>query len=228
MSWSSTVLYYQVINRTVSKQLGGLHSANVLLYSVDFHEIEALQRAGDWKEAGRVLAEAARRLEGAGADMLVLCTNTMHRVAPTIEAQTQIPLLHIADATAAELHQHGVETIGLIGTKFTMQQDFYRGRLERHGLTVRVPSAADQETVHRIIYEELCLGNVRTTSRQSYRHIIDRLVGDGAEGVILGCTEISLLIGSADASVRLYDTTRVHARRAALEALALDEPANPL
>jgi aspartate racemase len=215
MSWESTITYYRIVNETVRERLGGLHSARLILYSVDFHAIERLQQAGAWDEAGQVLASAARALEAAGADGLVLCTNTMHRVAPAIEAAVTIPLLHVADPTVQAIRRAGLTTVGLLGTRFTMEQDFYRRRLiDRHGLTVIVPDLADRETVHRVIYEELCQGNIRAESRAHYRRIIQQLVEAGAEGIILGCTEIALLVGPADAPVPLFDTTALHARAA--------------
>ena len=223
MSWESTVPYYRQINETVKARLGGLHSARLVLYSVDFHEIEQLQHAGDWDAAGARLAEAACALERAGADFLVLCTNTMHKVAPRIEAAVGIPLLHIADPTAAAIQTAGHTSVGLLGTRFTMEQPFYRDRLvQRHGLQVIVPDAADRACVHRIIYEELCLGSVRPQSREAFRQVLARLTAQGAQAVILGCTEISLLIGPQDADVPLFDTTAIHARAAAEHALAGD------
>ncbi len=221
MSWESTVPYYRQINESVKARLGGLHSAKIILYSVDFHEIERLQHTGNWEAAGALLANAARALELAGADFVVLCTNTMHKVAPAIERAVRIPLLHIADPTAEEIRLAGHSRIGLLGTRFTMEEAFYRDRLrERHGLQVLVPDPADREIVHRAIYEELCLGQVRPESRAEYRRIIAALVAQGAEAVILGCTEISLLIGQADATVPLFDTTVIHARKAAEWALS--------
>jgi len=221
MSWESTVPYYRLINETVKERLGGLHSAKIVLYSVDFHDIERLQHAGDWHAAGSMLAEAARSLQAAGANFLVLCTNTMHKVASTIEAAVTIPLFHIADPTAAEIKGAGHSIVGLLGTRFTMEQAFYRERLsERHGLRVIVPGLGDRETIHRIIYEELCLGLVRDDSRSEYRRIMADLVTQGAQAIILGCTEISLLIRQQDAEVPLFDTTAIHARAAAEEALA--------
>ena len=221
MSWESTVPYYRQINETIKARLGGLHSAKIVLYSVDFHEIERLQHAGDWEAAGAVLAEAARSLEAAGADFLVLCTNTMHKVAPSIEAAVRIPLLHIADPTALELKRAGHSTVGLLGTRFTMEQAFYRDRLsERHGLRVIVPGPQDRETVHRIIYEELCLGVVTAESRGEYRRVMESLASQGAQAIILGCTEISLLVNQQDSAVPLFDTTAIHARAAAEMALA--------
>lgn len=216
MSWESTVSYYRIINETVRDRLGGLHSAKIVLYSVDFHQVERLQRAEDWEEAGRLLAQAARSLEAAGADLLVLCTNTMHKVAPAIEEAVAIPLLHIADPTADEIKAAGLRRIGLLGTRFTMEQDFYRDRLQRvHGIDVLIPGEDDRETVHRVIYDELCLGTARDSSRDEFREIINRLVGDGAQAVILGCTEIAMLVGAADSPVPVFDTTSIHARRAA-------------
>jgi aspartate racemase len=216
MSWESTVPYYRIINETVRNKLGGLHSAKVVLYSVDFYEIELLQRSGDWDEAGRVLAQAAESLQAAGADFLVLCTNTMHKVADLIESAVRIPLFHIADATAQEIKKAGLTQVGLLGTRFTMVEDFYRGRLrDPHQLKVLIPDDADQGVVHRVIYEELVLGLVRDSSRTEYRKIIQRLVNHGAQGVILGCTEISMLVGPADSPVPLFDTTGIHARKAA-------------
>jgi len=221
MSWESTVPYYRQINETIKDRLGGLHSAKIVLYSVDFHDVERLQHAGDWTAAGTMLSEAARSLEAAGSDFLVLCTNTMHKVAPSIEAAVTIPLLHIADPTAAEIKRAGHSTVGLLGTRFTMEEAFYRDRLsDRHGLQVIVPNAEDRDTIHRIIYEELCLGVVLPESRSEYRRIMESLASQGAEGVILGCTEISLLVSQQDSEVPLFDTTAIHARAAAEEALA--------
>jgi len=220
MSWESTVPYYRHINEAIRARLGGLHSARVIVYSVDFHDIEQLQHAGRWDEAGALLADAANALARAGADFLVLGTNTMHKVAPAIEAAVTIPLLHIADPTARAIKSAGITTVGLLGTRFTMEQDFYRGRMEAtHGMTVLVPDLADRETVHRIIYEELCMGVVNAASRDAYRAIIARLVDKGAQAVILGCTEISLLVGPADATVPLFDTTALHAQAAAERSL---------
>ena len=221
MSWESTIPYYRHINEAVKVRLGGLHSAKVILFSVDFHDIEQLQHAGQWDEAGLVLADAAKALERAGADFIVVCTNTMHKVAPAIEAAVRIPLLHIADPTAQAIKQAGLHTVGLLGTRFTMEQAFYRDRLQQdHGINVLIPDAADREAVHRIIYDELCLGVVSDTSRAAYRQVIARLVEQGAQAVILGCTEISLLVNAADAAVPLFDTTAIHAQAAADHALA--------
>jgi aspartate racemase len=220
MSWESTIPYYRIINETVRERLGGFHSAKLILYSVDFHEIEQLQSSGAWDESGRMLAQAARSLEAAGADILVLCTNTMHKVADAIETAVNIPLFHIADPTAQEIKQAGIKKVGLLGTRFTMEQDFYRGRLrDQHQLDVLIPDDADRGIVHKIIYDELCMGLVRDASRAEYRRIIQRLVDQGAQGVILGCTEISMLVGPSDSSVPIFDTTSVHARKAAEYAL---------
>ncbi|MDR3388209.1 MAG: aspartate/glutamate racemase family protein [Rudaea sp.] len=216
MSWESTVPYYRLINEAVKARRGGFHSAKIVLYSVDFHEIERLQRAGDWAEAGRLLANTARSLEAAGADLLVLCTNSMHKVAPAIEAAVAIPLLHIADPTAVEIKRQGLTKVGLLGTRFTMEEDFYRDRLNRvHGIQVVIPAVPDREIVHRVIYEELCMGKVLDTSRNAYRRIIVSLHGQGAQGVILGCTEIAMLIGAQDSPVPVFDTTQLHAAKAA-------------
>lgn len=196
--------------------MGGLHSAEILLYSVDFHEIEQLQRAGNWAAAGEKLSNVASVLESAGADFIVLCTNTMHKVALEIETAIRIPLLHIADPTADEIKRAGFKTVGLLGTRFTMEQDFYKDRLRvRHGLHVLTPNAQDRDTIHRVIYEELCLGKVTTESRADYRRIMAELVRLGSEAIILGCTEISLLVENQDSRVPLFDTTIIHARQAA-------------
>jgi aspartate racemase len=220
MSWESTVPYYRIINETVREKLGGFHSAKLVLYSVDFHEIEILQRSGAWAEAGRMLAHAAQSLQSAGANLLVLCTNTMNKVADAIETAVSIPLLHIADPTAQEIKQAGIKKVGLLGTRFTLEQDFYRGRLcHQHHLEVIIPDDADRDIVHKVIYGELCMGLVHDASRAEYRRIIQRLVDRGAQGVILGCTEISMLVGPFDSPVSLFDTTRIHARKAAEWAL---------
>ncbi len=220
MSWESTVPYYRLINEGVKQRLGGLHSARLVLYSVDFAKVERLQRTGDWVAAGALLAQAAEKLEGAGAEALVLCTNTMHKVADAIESAVQIPLLHIADPTAMQIRQAGLSKVGLLGTRFTMEQPFYKDRLvQRHGMQVLVPSAADREMVHRVIYEELCLGQVRASSRAQYQRVMADLVAQGAQAIILGCTEISLLIGAEDAPVPLFDTTAIHAQSAVAWAL---------
>jgi aspartate racemase len=220
MSWESTVPYYQLINQTVREQLGGLHSARIILYSVDFAEVEHLQMNDQWDAAGALLADAAQKLAGAGADALVLCTNTMHKVASAIEQAVAIPLLHIADPSALAIKQAGFTTVGLLGTRFTMEQDFYRSRLEKnHGLTVLTPPASGRDLVHQIIYHELCLGQVKDASRQIYLQVIDNLRQQGAQAIILGCTEIAMLVQAQHCSLPLFDTTALHARSAALWAL---------
>jgi len=214
MSWESTLPYYRYVNERVRERLGGLHSARLVLYSVDFAEIERLQHIGDWDTAGRVLADAAQSLERAGAEALVLCTNTMHRVLDAIESVIRIPVVHIADATARRIRDAGLAKVGLLATRFTMEQDFYRGRLEQNGVAVLVPDAGERGEIHRIIYEELCLGVIRDSSRETYRTIMAALVARGAEGLILGCTEIGLLVGADDTRVPLFDTARIHAEAA--------------
>ncbi|WP_226469585.1 aspartate/glutamate racemase family protein [Luteimonas panaciterrae] len=227
MSWESTIPYYRAINERVRERLGGLHSARLLLYSVDFAEIETLQHRGDWNQAGQVLADAAQALERAGAEALVICTNTMHRVLPQIEPAIGIPALHIADATAQRILEAGFTQVGLLGTRFTMEQEFYRGRLEHFGLTPLVPDDAQREIVHRIIYDELCRGECRPDSRAAYRAIIADLVAHGAQAVILGCTEIGLLVDASDSVVPLFDTTSIHAEYAADWALTASEAVQP-
>ncbi|CQJ65376.1 resistance protein [Yersinia intermedia] len=220
MSWESTIPYYRMINQQVKEQLGGLHSAKIILYSVDFHEIEQLQAKGDWETAAQLLSDAAVSLKNAGADVIVVCTNTMHKVADDIEAASGLSLLHIADATAAQIKQQGINKIGLLGTRYTMEQDFYRGRLtEKHGIEVITPDSIDRESVNRIIYEELCLGVISETSRQEYRRIMGKLEQQGVQGIIFGCTEITLLVNAQDASVPVFDTTAIHACAAAEYAL---------
>ncbi|GAA5191939.1 aspartate/glutamate racemase family protein [Ferrimonas gelatinilytica] len=215
MSWESTLGYYRAINEGVRKALGGLHSAQIAIYSIDFDPIERLQQDDDWEQAAERLAEAAMKVEAAGADFLLICTNTMHKVAPAIEAAIGIPLLHIADATAEVLVDEGIKTVGLLGTAFTMEQDFYKGRLtHQHGLRVVVPDEADRATVHKVIYQELCLGKTEASSKAEYLRIIDALAAQGAEAVILGCTEIGILVSQADTDVRLLDTTAIHAAKA--------------
>ena len=212
MSWESSIEYYRIINETVRARLGGLHSARCVMFSVDFAEIEPLQQQGKWDEAARRLAAAAKSVANAGADFVLLCTNTMHKVADELEADLQIPLLHIADATADEVKARGFTEVGLLGTRFTMEEDFYKGRLiEKHGLEILVPAEDERELVHRVIYDELCLGRVMQCSRERYQEIIGRLVDRGAEGIILGCTEIGLLIREQDSQVPLFDTTTIHA-----------------
>jgi aspartate racemase len=221
MSWESTVPYYQHINQTIKAELGGLHSAKLLLYSVDFAEIEQLQATGQWEAAGQLLAGVAQKLELAGADALVLCTNTMHKVADAISASVHIPLLHIADPTAQAIKERGFNKVGLLGTRFTMEQDFYRSRLESaHGLTVLTPPPADRDLVHQIIYKELCLGEVRDSSRQTYLRVMTDLQAQGAQAIILGCTEIAMLVQTQHTALPLFDTTALHARSAALWALS--------
>lgn len=219
MSWESSLEYYRLINEEVKESLGGLHSAKCVLYSVDFEEIEICQRNNEWEKAGEILARAALSLEAAGADFIVLCTNTMHKVAEEIQGSIHIPFLHIADLTAEKVLVDGVKTVGLLGTKYTMEQDFYKGRLMEHGIKVLIPKDADREIVNSVIYEELCLGKIKEDSRKKYQEIILDLVEQGAEGVILGCTEIGLLVKSEDAPVPLYDTTLLHAKGAVNYAL---------
>jgi aspartate racemase len=220
MSWESTAEYYRLANELVRDRLGGLHSARLVLASLDFADIERLQAAGEWDEAGRMLADAAKRVEAAGADVLVLCTNTMHKVADTVRAAVGIPLLHLADTTARAAHRAGLSTLGLLGTAFTMEQEFYRDRLAGHGFTVLTPPAGDRAEIHRVIYDELCLGVVREESRQVYREVIERLVRRGADGVVLGCTEIELLVRPEDSPVPVLPTTRLHVEAAVDWALA--------
>ena len=215
MSWESTVTYYQLINEAVKKSLGGLHSAKILLYSVDFQEIEECQTRGDWEKSARILGDAAKGLEGAGADCIVICTNTMHKEAPQIGARVSIPILHIAEATAEALIESGISRVLLLGTRYTMQQDFYKEKLVERGIEVMVPGDEDMEIVNRIIFGELCLGVISEESRREYLRIIEEQKGRGAQGVILGCTEIGLLISQADTELPVFDTTQIHAGRAA-------------
>jgi aspartate racemase len=219
MSWESTSLYYRKINEETRRLRGGLHSAPIAMVSVDFQEIETLQHKDDWAACATILAGKAAQIEAAGADFLVICTNTMHCVAPEIEAAIGIPLLHIADATAAQIKAAGISTIGLLGTRFTMEQDFYIGRLEQHGLRVLVPPEGDRDIVHRVIYEELILGTIRGSSRTEFLRIIDELRERGAGGVIEGCTEIVMLVNQEHTDVKLFDTTEIHAIEAVAEAL---------
>ncbi len=215
MSWESTLEYYRIINQIVKARLGGSHSAQCLLYSVDFAEIEALQHADQWDALTQAMIAAVRRLERGGADCLVICTNTMHRMADEIQAATPLTLLHIADTTTQAINAKGLHTVGLLGTRFTMEGDFYRGKLEReHGLTVLIPDDAEREVVHRVIYEELVQGVIRDESRQVYQEVIANLAADGAQGVILGCTEIPLLVKQVDVSIPVFDTTARHAQAA--------------
>jgi aspartate racemase len=221
MSWESSAEYYRFVNEAVRERLGGLHSADCLLRSVDFAVVEELQRTGRWHEAGKLLAAEAQALVAGGAELLVLCTNTMHRVADQIAAAVEVPFVHIADTTADAVRTAGLSTVGLLATAYTMEQDFYVGRLQRiHGLAVVVPGAEDRRLVHDVIYQELCLGIVKDESRQAYRRVISGLLDRGAEGILLGCTEIDLLIGPPDAPVPIFDTTRLHAERAVDLALA--------
>jgi len=220
MSWESTALYYRAINEGIKERLGGLHSAQIALVSVDFQEIETLQMSGDWHAAGQRLAAAARQAEAAGADFLLICTNTMHKVAPQIEDAISIPLLHIADATAGRIKAHGLQTIGLLGTRFTMEQDFYAGRLrEKHGLNVLIPPPEEREIVHRVIYDELVLGLVREESRLQFLDIMANLQARGAGGIIEGCTEIVMLVQQQHTPIPLFDTTAIHAQSAVDHAL---------
>ncbi|MBC9713355.1 aspartate/glutamate racemase family protein [Streptomyces sp. TRM66268-LWL] len=214
MSWESSAEYYRLLNEFTRERLGGLHSARCVLYSVDFAEIEELQVAGAWDAAGKILADAGRSVVAAGADMVLICTNTMHKVADAVQEAIPVPLVHLADTTADAVTSAGMRRVGLRGTAFTMEQDFYRGRLAAHGLDVLVPGPEERALVHRVIYEELCLGVVREESRTAYRAVIDRLVGEGAEGVVLGCTEIELLIGPEHSPVPVFPTARLHAQAA--------------
>lgn len=212
MSWESSIQYYQIINETVRAKLGGFHSAKCVMYSVDFAEIELLQHHAKWKEATEIMIAAAKSVEKGGADFIVFCTNTMHKVADEVQKHIQIPILHIADATAERIKAEGLKKVGLLGTKFTMEEDFYKGRLtQNYNLEVMIPTAEERRIVHRVIYDELCMGEIKESSKMKYMEIIDRLAQGGAEGVILGCTEIGLLIKKEDSRVPLFDTTRIHA-----------------
>ncbi|WP_134682850.1 aspartate/glutamate racemase family protein [Brevibacillus migulae] len=219
MSWESTSVYYRFINEAIREKRGGLHSAKCLLYSVDFAEIAACQKAGDWEQAARILGEAAKSLEQLGADCLVVCTNTMHKIADSIQQRISIPLIHIADTTSAAIQAQGLRKVGLLGTSYTMEQDFYKGRLREHGLEVLIPGEEDRELVNRVIFGELCLGEIREESKRAYLRIIDDMAAQGAEGIILGCTEITLLIGEKDTAIPLFDTTYLHAMQAVAYAL---------
>ena len=212
MSWESSIEYYRIINETVREKLGGLHSAKSVMYSVDFADIETLQHQKKWDQATDMMIDAARNVEKGGADFVIICTNTMHKMADEVRAHIRIPLLHIADATAEKLKAIGLKKVGLLGTRFTMEENFYKGRLDKkHGLEVLIPNDEERETVHRIIYDELCLGKIRTSSKETYIAVIDQLVRKGAEGIILGCTEIGLLVDSEDSRVPLFDTAKIHA-----------------
>lgn len=220
MSWESSAVYYQLINRRIQSLLGGVHNAKIILYSLDFGEIEALQRVGNWKEMGRILGDVSETMEKAGAEMLVLCTNTMHKLAPIIESRIEIPFIHIADVTGAAIEEKKLKTVALLGTRFTMEQNFYLDRLKnRYDLNVITPALKDRKEVHRIIYDELVKGIILEESRKTYLQIIQRMIDKGAEGVILGCTEIPLLIRQEDCTIPVFDTTALHAEAAALEAM---------
>jgi len=220
MSWESSIEYYRIINETVRAELGGLHSAKSIMISVEFAEIEALQHQNRWDEAAEILIAAARSLESGGADFAIICTNTMHKLYDIVQQNVQIPLLHIADATAETIKAEGIQKIALLGTRFTMEENFYKGRLvDNYGLDVITPGAEDMEIVHRVIYDELCAGIIQTDSKQQYKDILHRLVKEGAEGIILGCTEIGLLVKQEDSPVLLFDTTEIHAQAAVKYAL---------
>ena len=215
MSWESTIPYYRIINEEVKNRLGGLHSAKIVLYSVEFDEIEKCQSNGEWEKSGDILGNAAKALESAGADFLLICTNTMHKVVPQIASMIDIPIIHIADATADELEKNNTRSIGLLGTKYTMTQDFYKQRLIDRGIRVLIPDEGDIETVNTVIFDELCVGKISDVSREKLKEIITKLKCKGAEGVILGCTEIGLLIHQSDVDIPVFDTTVIHARKAA-------------
>ncbi|MEW5552650.1 amino acid racemase [Peribacillus frigoritolerans] len=211
MSWESSLEYYRIINEEVKAKLGGLHSAKCILYSVDFEEIERCQAEGDWESSGKLLGDAALSLEKAGAEMILICTNTMHKVIGYIEEKVSLPILHIADSTAKQIQKSKISTVGLLGTKYTMEQDFYKTRIETNGIKVLIPNEEDRKVINKVIYEELCLGEIQQSSRDYYKKIIKGLVDDGAEGVILGCTEIGLLVKPEDSEVPLFDTAVIHA-----------------
>ena len=215
MSWESTLEYYRIINETVKERLGGLHSAKILLYSVNFHEVQSMQSEGRWEEAREILCNAATRVERGGGECLLICTNTMHIMASEVQCDVGIPLIHIADATAAEVKNSGIRKIGLLGTKYTMEEDFYKGRLiQDYGLEVMIPAKADRDVVHQVIYNELCLGKILPNSRKQFVRMIKDMLARGADGVVLGCTEISLLVSQGDSPLPLFDTTEIHARAA--------------
>jgi len=223
MSWESTQEYYRIINREVNRRLGGLHSAQIVIYSVDFNDVEILQHKGDWQQLTRLMIDGARRVQDGGADFLVIATNTMHKVADEVECNISIPLLHITDATAAVIKEDGFERVGLLGTRFTMEEDFYRGRLtEKHNIEVLIPDRADRDIVHRVIYDELCRGIIRDDSKREFHRIIMDLSDKGALGIILGCTEISLLVERRGTDIPLFDTTEIHAQKAVDWALEAD------
>lgn len=220
MSWESSLEYYRIINQLVRERLRGLHSARIVMHSFDFAEVATLQNEGDWDEAARLMIGAAQRLERAGADFLVICTNTMHKVADAVQKDIRVPLLHIADATAEEIKSRGLEKVGLMGTRFTMEEDFYKERLiGRHGLEVMIPDECERQIVNNVIYNELCRGEVTQSSRDKYGQIMQNLVANGSEGIILGCTEIGLLVDQGDVQVPVFDTTAIHAKSAARYAL---------
>ena len=219
MSWESTVTYYQIVNQVIRRELGGLHSAKCILHSVEFDEIERLQSGGEWEKAGEILSQAARGLEAAGADYILICTNTMHKVFEQVQHSVHVPLLHIAQLTADALKADDVEKVGLLGTKYTMEQDFYKAKLVENGIEVVIPDKAKVEEINRIIFEELCMGVIREESRQAFLASVDDMAARGAQAVILGCTEIGLLVRQIDTAVKLYDTTVIHAERAALMSL---------
>jgi len=221
MSWESTASYYKALNEGVKEALGGLHSAKIVMFSVDFEEIEKLQHQGNWQETARILSTAARAVEAGGADFLIICTNTMHKVASEIEKEISIPLVHIADATAEKLVADGISCVGLLGTRFTMEEEFYKSRLtEKYGIEVLIPDSEDRDLIHEVIYQELCMGKIIDSSRSQYLKIIDTLHRQGAQAVILGCTEIALLVQQDDTAITLYDTTQIHATQAVEYALA--------
>ncbi|MGM1033695.1 MAG: aspartate/glutamate racemase family protein [Bacillota bacterium] len=211
MSWESSLEYYRIINEEVKAKLGGLHSAKCILYSVDFEEIERCQAEGDWESSGKLLGDAALSLEKAGAEMILICTNTMHKVIGYIEEKVSLPILHIADSTAKQIQKSKISTVGLLGTKYTMEQDFYKTRIETNGIKVLIPNEEDRKVINKVIYEELCLGETQQSSREYYKKVIKGLVDDGAEGIILGCTEIGLLVKPEDSKVPLFDTAVIHA-----------------
>ncbi|CAN7673580.1 amino acid racemase [Peribacillus frigoritolerans] len=219
MSWESSLEYYRIINEEVKAKLGGLHSAKCILYSVDFEEIERCQAEGDWESSGKLLGDAALSLEKAGAEMILICTNTMHKVIGYIEEKVSLPILHIADSTAKQIQKSKISTVGLLGTKYTMEQDFYKTRIESNGIKVLIPNEADRKVINKVIYEELCLGEIQQSSRDHYKKVIKGLVDDGAEGIILGCTEIGLLIKPGDSEVPLFDTAVIHATESVIMAL---------
>lgn len=220
MSWESSLVYYRLINEEVKARLGGLHSAKCIMHSVDFAEIEPLQHRGKWAKAAEQMVEAARYVQDGGADFVALCTNTMHKVADELEKHLRVPLLHIADATAEAIKRQGLQRVGLLGTKFTMEDHFYRGRLiDKHGLEVLVPDTQERQAVHDVIYDELCLGMTRQESKRQYIEIMGHLVGEGAQAIVLGCTEIGLLVGRDDSQVPVFDTTKIHAEAAVARAL---------